>query len=242
MNNNVYIKSKGFTETQVNNNIRGTDWNANYDGRTANLSMNIHNNNSNEHVEMKMDNKQLAELFNFPVIQGPIDQRLQQIYLPKQKTKLEPKSKLKQNILIPIPYVMPPPSISNSDSLIFSPESQNSITSIPQLVDEQKYEGEDSDSEEEEVFTLPSQNKESIYVSSPHTTSIPGSRNYLTSPALNENYYPVTQTHYRSSIPLEKTTFGGTKKRIQKKKTQKRKPKQKKRKTRISNFLRRLLK
>lgn len=222
MNDNVYIKSRGFTETQVNNNIRGSDWIANYDGNIANLSMNTHNNNSNEHVELKMDNKQLSELFNFPVIQGPIDERLQAIYLPR-------KPKIKPNILIPIPYVVNPP-ISHEESVIFTPnnekqsmsplDSLNSLNSLNSL-----------DLTKSNNFSQ-KQNQ-----SDDSLLSIPRSRNYLTSPALNDNYYPVTQTHYRSSgIPFEKTEiYGG------KRKTKKYTTKRKKR-TRISTFLRRYLK
>ena len=40
---NVYIKSTGFTQTQVNDDMNATNWNANYDGNTAKLSMNINN-------------------------------------------------------------------------------------------------------------------------------------------------------------------------------------------------------
>jgi hypothetical protein len=213
MNDNVYIKSRGFTETQVNNNIRGSDWIANYDGNIANLSMNIHNNNSNEHVELKMDNKQLSELFNFPVIQGPIDERLQAIYLPR-------KPKIKPNILIPIPYVVNPP-ISHEESVIFTPnnekQSMSPLDSLNSL-----------DLTKSNNFSQKQNQSDD---------SIPRSRNYLTSPALNDNYYPVTQTHYRSSgIPFEKTEiYGG------KRKTKKYTTKRKKR-TRISTFLRRYLK
>jgi len=234
MNDNIFIKNRGFTETQVNNHVRGSDWVANYDGNIANLSMNIHNNNSNEHIELKMDNKQLGELFNFPVIQGPIDERLQAIYLPKKR-------KLKPNVLIPVPYVVNPP-ISHQESVIFSPKSNISQSQIPlsihENIESDSDSSSDSDSDEELEPKHFSQNQSNHSLS----TSIPRSKNYLTSPALNENYYPVTQTHYRSSgIPFEKTEMYGGKRKTRKNSKTKRNNKRKRR-TRISTFLRRYLK
>ena len=80
---NVYIKSTGFTKTQVNDNVSATNWNAIYDGNSANLSMNINNNSSNEHIKVRMNNEDLMKLFNVPTIQGPIDQRLRETFLRK---------------------------------------------------------------------------------------------------------------------------------------------------------------
>ena len=80
---NVYIKSTGFTKTQVNDNVSATNWNANYDGKDANLSMNINDNGSNEHIKVRMSNEDLMKLFNVPTIQGPIDKRLRETFLRK---------------------------------------------------------------------------------------------------------------------------------------------------------------
>jgi hypothetical protein len=82
---NVYINSAGFTKTQVNNDINATTWNANYDGNSAKLSMNINDNGSKEHIEMRMNNQDLMKLFNIPTIQGPLDERLHQTYLAKRE-------------------------------------------------------------------------------------------------------------------------------------------------------------
>jgi len=96
MNDNVYIKTTGFTKTQVNDDVNATNWTAKYDGNVAKLSMNIHDNGSNEHVKMQMNNddlmkltknNDLIKLFNIQTIQGPIDKRLQDTYLTKKRSK-----------------------------------------------------------------------------------------------------------------------------------------------------------
>ena len=80
---NVFIKSTGFTQTQVNDHLNATSWNANYDGNDAKLSMNINDNGSNERIKMQINNEDLMKLFNFPTIEGPIDKRLRETFLRK---------------------------------------------------------------------------------------------------------------------------------------------------------------
>ena len=81
-NNNYYVKSKGSLQTFVNNNNNNNrfneiDWDAGYDGDTANIILSSNNNGNQKMYNLKLGNEDLANLLNVPSISGPIDKRLQ---------------------------------------------------------------------------------------------------------------------------------------------------------------------
>jgi hypothetical protein len=77
---NTYIKNRGTTQTLINNNsqklFNTINWDADYDGQQANISINTDTDGNKNHYEVKLYNEDLANLLNIPSISMPIHKRL----------------------------------------------------------------------------------------------------------------------------------------------------------------------
>ena len=135
-NNNYYVKSKGSLQTFVNNNnnnqFNEIDWDAGYDGDTANVILSSNNNGNQKMYNVKLDNEDLANLLNVPSISGPIDKRLQMDFNNNNNNqfRLEPKM---YKIELPDFSAQEPESIEN---IFQSMKQPNSYLSSP-LSDEE---------------------------------------------------------------------------------------------------------
>ena len=76
----TYIKNRGSTKTIIHNNnhnkISEANWDVDYDGNVANLSLDLKNNGKIGHYNLKLDNSDLAKILNMDSVHLPIDQRL----------------------------------------------------------------------------------------------------------------------------------------------------------------------
>jgi len=106
----TFIKNKGITKTITHNNNKNyyneVQWDADYDGENANLSLDIDENGNKEHLQMKVNNEQLIELLNIPSENVTLDKRLYNDFLskrPKKEYKIIelPKSILHNNLPFP---------------------------------------------------------------------------------------------------------------------------------------------
>jgi|LauGreDrversion4_2_1035121.scaffolds.fasta_scaffold231635_2 hypothetical protein len=77
---NTYIKNRGTTQMLVRNNGKNKfdeiNWDADYDGDVANISLDSVSNGHKKHFDIQLDNEDLANLLNIPSINMPIDKRL----------------------------------------------------------------------------------------------------------------------------------------------------------------------
>jgi hypothetical protein len=77
---NTYIKNRGTTKTIIydnnRNHINEINWDANYDGNVANISIDTEGNGKSKHFDIKLDNNDLANLLNIQSVNMPIDKRL----------------------------------------------------------------------------------------------------------------------------------------------------------------------
>jgi hypothetical protein len=77
---NTYIKNRGTTKTIIydnnRNHINEINWDANYDGDVANISIDTERNGKSKHYDIKLDNNDLANLLNIHSVNMPIDKRL----------------------------------------------------------------------------------------------------------------------------------------------------------------------
>jgi len=84
----TFIKNKGITKTVFHKNNKNyyneVNWDADYDGENANLSLDIDDNGTKGHVEMNMNNDELAELLNIPSENNTLDKRLYRDFLSKR--------------------------------------------------------------------------------------------------------------------------------------------------------------
>jgi len=89
----TFIKNKGITKTIIHNNNKNyyneVNWDADYDGEKAQISLDIDENGKKGHIEMKMNNDELAELLNIPSENSMLDKRLYRDFLSK-RSKCEP--------------------------------------------------------------------------------------------------------------------------------------------------------
>ncbi len=78
---NTYIKNRGITQTLINNNnqkeFNQINWDADYDGQQANISLTSDTNGNKKHFDIQLDNEDLANILNIPSESIPIDKRLQ---------------------------------------------------------------------------------------------------------------------------------------------------------------------
>lgn len=93
----TFIKNKGMTKTIVHdsrdnlNNIYEMEWDADYDGKNANLSLDLYENGKQGHYKIKLDNDDLASLLNIPSIEGSLEKRLKKDFIRPQTPYYEPK-------------------------------------------------------------------------------------------------------------------------------------------------------
>lgn len=77
---NTYIKNRGLTQTLVHNNgnnrFNQIDWDADYDGNIANISVTSNTDGNKKHFDVSLDNQDLASILNVPSINMPLDKRL----------------------------------------------------------------------------------------------------------------------------------------------------------------------
>lgn len=102
---NTYIKNRGITQTIIqdngNSHINELNWNADYDGDIAKISLDSNTNGNKEHYVLKLNNEDLANMLNAPSVNTPIHKRLEMDFFPNEQ--------------IPI-YKMTPPN--NNDELV----------------------------------------------------------------------------------------------------------------------------
>lgn len=76
----TYIKHKGVTKTILHENnkniVNEMEWDADYDGQIAKLSLDVTNNGNRDHYSFKLDNEDLASILNIPSINETLDMRL----------------------------------------------------------------------------------------------------------------------------------------------------------------------
>lgn len=78
---NTYIKNRGITKTIIHDNnhdynTKEINWDADYDGDIANISIDTESNGKSEHFDIKLNNNDLANLLNVHSVNIPIDKRL----------------------------------------------------------------------------------------------------------------------------------------------------------------------
>lgn len=98
----TYIQNKGITKTILHTNntneVHEMQWDADYDGEKANISIDMNENDGKytKHIDMQLDNEDLKEIFNIPSVNVPLHKRLTQDFKysrPKSKTMKSPHSK-----------------------------------------------------------------------------------------------------------------------------------------------------
>ena len=76
----TYVRNRGATKTIIHNNrhndVSEINWDADYDGDFANISLELNQNGKTNHYDVKLDNEDLANILNIPSVNVPIHKRL----------------------------------------------------------------------------------------------------------------------------------------------------------------------
>lgn len=76
----TYIKNRGISKTIIHNNNHNESsqvkWDADYDGDSANISLDMMDNGLTKHYDIKLTNDDLASILNVPSIETSLDKRL----------------------------------------------------------------------------------------------------------------------------------------------------------------------
>jgi len=87
----TFVKNRGETKTIFHNNnhndISNINWDAEYDGNKANVSLDFNTNGKKGHFDIELNNNDLAEILNIPTINSPIDKRLLYDFKRQQNRK-----------------------------------------------------------------------------------------------------------------------------------------------------------
>jgi hypothetical protein len=87
-----YVQNYGFTKTlfQDNNNNEFNNtvkWKGDYDGKLANIDVDINDNGNREFVNMKLNNNDIRNMFGIQPVEGSLEKRLANDFLTKSKYK-----------------------------------------------------------------------------------------------------------------------------------------------------------
>ena len=86
----TYIKNRGMTKTIVHKNnhniINEANWDADYDGSVANVSLDLSKNGRNKHLDFKLTNDDLANMLSIPSVSEPIHKRLKMDFKKPQSS------------------------------------------------------------------------------------------------------------------------------------------------------------
>jgi hypothetical protein len=78
---NTYIKNRGITKTIIHDNnhnhVNMINFDADYNGDVANISLNTNTDGKRKHFNVTLDNEDLANIMNIQSVDIPIDKRLQ---------------------------------------------------------------------------------------------------------------------------------------------------------------------
>ena len=138
----TYIKNRGSTKTIIHDNnknkVNEINWDADYDGNVANISLDLTNNGKSGHYDIKLNNNDLAKMLNIDSINLPIDKRLKKDFKKKQ-INLEPTvyhlylDDLQSSPLLPIPTTLNPKLMNYNPTVSLDTEANKSLEKLLQL-------------------------------------------------------------------------------------------------------------
>lgn len=127
----TYLKNRGSTKTIIHSNnlnkVNEINWDADYDGNVANISLDLQNNGNHKHYDINLDNNDLANILNIPSVNIPIHRRLKSDFQKKIKNPIIYQIEfgsppLQQQLFNPTSYVGPISSSSSNVNMSSSVE------------------------------------------------------------------------------------------------------------------------
>ena len=93
-----YLKSTGSATTFVDQDgerhMNKTNWDVDYDGKLADIQLDMTTDGEKDNINVVLDNKDLAKIFNVPSVKKPLEERLYDDFLIDQKVyEMNPKNR-----------------------------------------------------------------------------------------------------------------------------------------------------
>jgi hypothetical protein len=86
----TYIKNRGTSKTIIHNNnhnhVKQLNWDTDYDGNVANISLDLNKDGKHDHYYLSLDNHDLATILNVPSVNSSIENRLKNDFLKSSFT------------------------------------------------------------------------------------------------------------------------------------------------------------
>ena len=84
-----YIQNYGFTKTLIQDNEHNLQneikWQGDYDGKIANIDVDINDNGNRELLSMQLNNNDIRQLFGIQPVEVPLEKRLMNDFLSYKK-------------------------------------------------------------------------------------------------------------------------------------------------------------
>ena len=132
---NNYIKNRGATKTIIHNNnhniVNEINWDADYDGEIANISIDTNDNGNHKEFNFTLDNDDLANILNIQSVDVPIDKRLKMDF---EDSYYKPEKSFIEIPALPIEYDIPVISDNKRSHHISSPATSEELI-IPVTID-----------------------------------------------------------------------------------------------------------
>jgi len=81
----TYMKSQGMSQTIIQkpgvNNVNQINWDADYDGQMANLTLDVNTNGKKDNFTLQLSKGDLENLLNIPSVEKPLEDRLEDDFL-----------------------------------------------------------------------------------------------------------------------------------------------------------------
>ena len=126
LKHSINIKNRGFNETILRNNGKKNysrlNWRSKYNGNDGQFSVDISKNGKNKHIDIHFDNHDLAQLFNIPSVNMPLEQRLKKDFLLNNKTRKNYHTHRHEPMIIEI-IKKPTTSYRGNEYDLFNPNS-----------------------------------------------------------------------------------------------------------------------
>jgi hypothetical protein len=186
---NNYVKNRGTTQTIIRKNNKNhfneINWDADYDGNIANISVDTNINGTNRHMEFNLDNQDLSNILNIPSVNLPIHKRLEQDFMTPSFTN---------------------PTFSN-DKIIYQIEIPNKKKQISQS--ETSYDTDSISSKPKNYISSPLSNEELLV---PITINEKTNDDYTFTPRRRNRRIKTHKTHrlykrQKSSNPKHKRNY-----------------------------------
>jgi hypothetical protein len=88
-----YIQNYGFTKTLFRDNEHSLHneikWQGNYDGKIANIDLNVNDNGNEELINIQLNNNDIKQLFGIKPVELPLEKRLTRDFLSNRPITLE---------------------------------------------------------------------------------------------------------------------------------------------------------